>query len=581
MQLSYRTPGVYFEWLDAPPALQPSATDIAGFVGIAQRGPLHSPLRVESWTQFVSMFGSHTAQGYLAYAVEGFFVNGGRACYVVRVADPDYAACASLDLLDANGWPALRLTAASPGVWARQMRVMVLFTTSDHFNLTLQLPTGEQEMWRNLTLEADSERYALRVLNGIPPDKRLSDEDLVPGVGRGCIVVKRDAETTPGGPPASFLVVASTPQGGPSAVNATLKLNARLQAGYLAGGEDGLWTLRPEHMSGRGAPPDRRWGLATLEQVPQVAIVAMPDLVPPPASQPRRHRPPPLRCDVLIDQPPPTPSLPDPDAPPVFSDAEVLEMQYELIGHCERLRDRFAILAPRPADTSPETVVQLRQQFDSSYAALYFPMLRVSDPLELDGLLRVVPPVGHVAGVYSRAEQRSGVHKPPANELLEGVQDVTVPVEDVLHGVLNDAQVNVIRAYPGRGVRIAGARTLSSDSLWRYVNVRRLLVMIERSIDVQTQWLVFEPNNPDSWRDLDRILRGFLGRLWQSGMLDGKTAEEAFTLVCNETSNPPAETDLGHLTAVIGVQPPWPAEFVVVRIGKTESGIEILGERGR
>jgi uncharacterized protein len=555
MPLTYRTPGVYFEWLDAPAALQPSATDVAGFVGIARRGPLHTPVRIESWTQFVSMFGEHTSQGYLAYAVEGFFLNGGQTCYVVRVANPDWATCASLDLLDANGLPALRLTASSPGVWARQMRIIILFTSGEHFNLTLQLPSGESEIWRNLTLDPEDARYALRVLNG----------------------------TAAGGTPASVLVVASTPGTETSAIQGTLKLDARLQTGYLAGGQDGLWTLHPEHISGRGTPPGREWGLATLERIPQVAIVAIPDLMPPPATIPRRHRPLEWPCN-LPDDPssfPPTPSLPDPDMPTNFSDAEILEMQYELIGHCERLKDRFAILAPQLQVTSPEAVMQLRQQFDSSYAALYFPWLRVSDPLRLDGLLRDISPVGHVAGVFAGAELRRGVHKPPANELLEGAQDLTVRVDDILHGILNDEQVNVIRPYPGRGVRVYGARTLSSDILWRYINVRRLLIMIKRSIEAQTQWLVFEPNNPDLWRGLDRILRNFLARLWQQRMLEGATAVQAYSVVCNEFSNPPFETDAGHLTAVIGLQPPWPAEFVVVRIGKTESGVEILEEGGR
>ena len=123
---------------------------------------------------------------------------------------------------------------------------------------------------------------------------------------------------------------------------------------------------------------------------------------------------------------------------------------------------------------------------------------------------------------------------------------------------------------------MAGARTLSSDPQWRYVNVRRLLIMLERAVDAATQWLVFEPNDPTLWRDLDRILRVYLDQLWQRGMLDGATAEDAYSVVCDATTNPPAETDAGRMVAVIGVQPPWPAEFVVVRIGKTEGGVAVL-----
>ncbi len=168
------------------------------------------------------------------------------------------------------------------------------------------------------------------------------------------------------------------------------------------------------------------------------------------------------------------------------------------------------------------------------------------------------------------------MHKPPANEELFYAQDVSTQIEDLLHGDLNDRSVNVIRAYRGRGLRLAGARTLSSDPDWRYVNVRRLLIMIEEAIDQQTQWLVFEPSNPDVWREVDRVVRSFLDGLWHRGMLDGPTAADAYSVTCDTTTNPPDQAEVGRLICRIGVQPPWPAEFVVVRIGKTESGTQII-----
>ena len=149
-------------------------------------------------------------------------------------------------------------------------------------------------------------------------------------------------------------------------------------------------------------------------------------------------------------------------------------------------------------------------------------------------------------------------------------------VDDIRHGVLNERGINVIRSFNGRGIRVAGARTLSSDIEWRYVNVRRLMTMIEEAIDESTQWTVFEPNNRDLWRDIDRVVRGFLDALWRRGMLDGATAEEAYFVRCDETTNPPEETDAGRVICLVGVQPPWPAEFVVVRIGKTQGATEIF-----
>src|SRR6185369_12593304 len=160
----------------------------------------------------------------------------------------------------------------------------------------------------------------------------------------------------------------------------------------------------------------------------------------------------------------------------------------------------------------PNSILKWLKQIniDSSYAALYYPWLRVPDPNGRPGDLRDIPPSGHVAGVYARVEKIFGPHKPPANELLASVQDVSVAVEDVIHGVLNEKQINVVRAYAGRGLRVAGARTLSSDSQWLYMNVRRLLIMIERSIDAGTQWIPFEPNNPRMWLDTERVITSFL-----------------------------------------------------------------------
>src|SRR5437588_7313609 len=148
--VSYRTPGVYFEWLDsAAPAITEVRTDIAAFVGIAERGPLHRPVKLESWTQFMSIFGGHIPQAYLAYSVQGYFANGGRSCWVVRVADPDTARRASFDLKDDTGRNTLRLTATSEGVWAHQLAITVLRLGTQRFSITVRLPSGGQQLWSN------------------------------------------------------------------------------------------------------------------------------------------------------------------------------------------------------------------------------------------------------------------------------------------------------------------------------------------------------------------------------------------------------------------------------------------------
>jgi Bacteriophage tail sheath protein len=548
----YRTPGVHFEWLDTrPQGIGPRRTDIAGFVGIAAKGPLHQPIKVESWTQFISTFGGHIPQGYLAYAVEGFFANGGQICWVVRVADPDQARPVRLDLLDNAGEPTLRLTASSPGVWGEKIVISVLHSSAASFSLMLRLPDSSQELWRDLSMQQGDPRYVAKVCN----DPQLGSR----------LVRVQDRSS-----PSAF------PQNRPR--QGTFRLHEG--ASLLGGGQDGLETLRPNHFSGEGAPPDQPWGLAALEGIDDVSIVMMPDIMVKRPDAPQT-KPPLPRCDVLDSEPSPAPaSGPATEFPPTYTPEQISILQQALIAHCEKLKDRVAILDLPPGLVEPrvshEQVIQWRNQFDTKYAALYYPWLLVPDPLRLNGLLRAIPPSGHVAGIYARGDLRVGVHKPPANEVVNGANDVSALADDIGHGYLNERDVNVIRPFNGRDLRVAGARTLSSDPQWRYVNVRRLLIMIEEAIDESTQWTVFEPNNRDLWRQIDRSARSFLDRLWQRGMLDGATAEEAYSVQCDEATNSPQETEDGQMICLIGVLPPWPAEFVVVRIGKTEGGTEIL-----
>jgi hypothetical protein len=328
-------------------------------------------------------------------------------------------------------------------------------------------------------------------------------------------------------------------------------------------------------------------GLATLELVDEVAMVAMPDIMPRPLIRERtKERPP--RCDVIPDPSPdpsaaPAPVPVVPVAPPKnFGPDQIAALQNELIGHCERRRDRMAILDCLPDHRTPGEVLAWRSQelLASMFSALYYPWILVPDPLRLDGLVREVPPSGHVAGIWARVDRQTGVHKPPANETVEGATDLVVPTDDSQHGDLNTEGVNVIRAIPGRGLRVAGARTLSREPDWRYINVRRLINMIEEAIDEGTQFAVFEPNDRALWRQIDRSARRFLDDLWRRGALDGATAADAYFVRCDESTNPSGETDLGRITCVVGIQPPWPAEFVVVRIGRTETGTEVLEEVG-
>jgi uncharacterized protein len=195
-----------------------------------------------------------------------------------------------------------------------------------------------------------------------------------------------------------------------------------------------------------------------------------------------------------------------------------------------------------------------------------------------------VPPCGHIAGVYARTDRREGVHKAPANELIEGVVDIRVHLSDEEQGVLNQVGVNCLRALPGRGIRIWGARTLSGQAEWRYVNVRRLFITLRRWLENECRDLVFDSNDPQLWKRLRDRLNNYCYTLYQSGALKGETPEEAYYVKCDAETNPATQRAIGQVTTEIGLAAIRPAEFIVVRItqeagsGSTE-GTSTITER--
>lgn len=254
-------------------------------------------------------------------------------------------------------------------------------------------------------------------------------------------------------------------------------------------------------------------------------------------------------------------------AAPGNTDANV---QLALVGHCEKLKDRFAVL-DIPENTQKVSEAQAhRKIFDSSYAALYHPWLKVYDPLEKREIF--IPPAGSVIGIYSRSDQERGVHKAPANEAVRGTVALKYQLTTGEQDILNPEGVNLIRAFPGRGIRVWGARTCSSNSLWKYVNVRRLFLYLEESIDEGTQWVVFEPNNEKLWGRVKATITEFLTRAWRDGALIGTKAEEAFFVKCDRTTMTQDDIDNGRLICVIGVAPVKPAEFVIFRIAQWSGG---------
>jgi phage tail sheath protein FI len=253
--------------------------------------------------------------------------------------------------------------------------------------------------------------------------------------------------------------------------------------------------------------------------------------------------------------------------PPTFQ--EVMLMHVALLEHCEALGDRFVILETRPGASVDEALAH-RSKLEGRNGALYFPWLRAADG--------PVPPCGHLAGVYARVDQRVGVHKAPANEIVEGVIDAATNVSSAQQSRLNPEGVNCLRAFPGRGIRVWGARTLSSDPAWSYVNVRRLFLTVSRWIERNMVGISFEPHDTKVWTRVVRELTGYFNHLLQQGALKGATPQEGYYIKCDAETNPPQVRQAGMLVTEIGLAPTVPNEFVVVRITHSAAGISISGQ---
>jgi phage tail sheath protein FI len=246
-------------------------------------------------------------------------------------------------------------------------------------------------------------------------------------------------------------------------------------------------------------------------------------------------------------------------------------IQDAILTHCEVKKNRFAVFdSPRDIDG----IDKIPKPRDSKYGAYYFPWIEVYDP-EQGNIF--VPPSGHMVGIYARSDNERGVHKAPANEVVRGALGLKYSVSRGEQDILNPKGINCIRDFSrrGRGIRVWGARTISSDASWRYINVRRLFIMIEESIDIGMQWAVFEPNDQRLWKKITRDVSAFLYRIWRTGALFGLSPEEAFYVKCDAETNPVETIDAGQVITEIGICPVKPAEFVIFRIGQWQSGSDV------
>lgn len=272
--------------------------------------------------------------------------------------------------------------------------------------------------------------------------------------------------------------------------------------------------------------------LARLGALVDVDLVAMPDAVL-------------LRADGAIDE------------------VAIDEAQRAMLSHCAKHGDRLAILDAAPG-SSVDSVLGQRRRITQGLTeplngALYYPWLRT-------GQDQWVPPCGHVAGIFARTDARVGVFKAPANEEVLDAMDLEVAIDNPLQDRLNPEGVNCLRALPGRGIRVWGARTLNRDPAWRHINVRRLFLTVGRWVERNMSWAAFEPNDPRLWVRIQRELTPYLTGLWRAGALQGQTTAEGFYVKCDGETNPPEKREVGQVVTEIGLAATAPAEFIVVRI---------------
>ncbi|HSK97660.1 MAG TPA: phage tail sheath subtilisin-like domain-containing protein [Euzebyales bacterium] len=521
----YLSPGVYVEEMQAGSRpIEGVGTAVAAFVGLAESGPYNEPTLVTNWSQFTQVFGEFIEGSYLAAAVYGYFMNGGGACYVVRVGADGAQLAANAEL-----------TSGTSSKKVGSYRVVAL-------------QSGEQG--NDITVEV-SDAADAKGDSGKDGDAK-SDS----GNDTFNIVVKRDGDTV------EEWKGLTTKRGRQNAVTTINARSTLIRIEELASGGE---LVKPNpgsiSLSGGGSPssssdieaddyvgnPAERIGVGGLEAIDTVTMVCAPDLM----------------AAYQAGQ----------------IDLEgVQAVQLAMIAHCELMGDRIALLDPPPG-LNAQQIREWRVDkagYDSKYATLYWPWIKVFDPLS--GQNRFMPPSGHIAGIWGRSDDERGVHKAPANEVVRGVVDLELSITKNEHDLLNPEGINCIRTFPAQGTRVWGARTLSSDPAWRYLNVRRLFNYMEKSILNGTNWVVFEPNDPALWARIRRTISSFLVNEWRKGALFGTTPQQAFYVKCDDETNPSEQIDAGMVVCEIGVAPVKPAEFVVFRLAQFSGGSATVAE---
>lgn len=583
----YLSPGVYVEEYESGAVpMEGVGTSTAGFVGFAEKGDvIGKPQLVTSFSDYIRIFGGYLSETkfgdkrYLPYAVEHFFINGGSRAFVMRVCPAD-AKCAAT-----KSDSILSFTAKNPGEWGNRIKVTVSpvsrvktqvyevngndavvrsvdgFTIGDvvefadgkssvynkitaieEKTITFENPVNPSIVDKNLvptkfikSSEIDvsvkygdvKEDYLFVSLNTESADyiiSRMSKSELVTvaigeikAAAKPAVESKDKKEGAPA--PASAAGIASPFEAVGGKGDAII-----LQ---LSGGTDGnVAGATAADYIGKDEGPGKRTGIQAFIENSDVSLMSVPGVTMP-------------------------------------------EVQMSLIAHCENLKSRFAVLDMPKDRKKTDELLEYRDMFDSNYAAFYHPWIQIFDPLSKKNI--IAPPSGSMLGIYARTDNTIGVHKAPANEVVRACTGLASSYNTAEQDLLNPKGVNLIRSFPGRGIRVWGARTATSNATWKYINVRRLFIYLEESIRANTNWVVFEPNTEALWGRVKRTIEMFLASTWRSGALAGTSPSEAFFVEIGRSTMTQDDIDNGRLICVIGVAPVKPAEFVIFKIGQYTS----------
>jgi uncharacterized protein len=520
----YLSPGVYVEEIEiGGKPIEGVSTSTAGFLGPTERGP-ETPTLITGFEQFRRLYGGYLDpnRSYFAYGVEGFFTNGGRRCFIGRIVAADAVTTTASD------GATITMEAVGPGVWGNQIAVKIQRGSLN----SAAAPSFKLMVMYWATMPPLPLVDPTNPANATNPNRR--DPDLTEVYDN-----LSDDQTS-----INYYVNRVNPQ---SNLIRLTRLGNGLPADqgptFLTGFSGALPGTDGSALADTDYSPDAprtladgteiRTGFLGFQEIEEISLFVVPD----------HHRVPNLT---------------------------------QTIHEQSTLFRRFAILHSTDTTDTLSTIGNLRPHLDgnspldTSYAAFYFPWIKVYDPRSKADLL--IPPSGHIAGIYAKTDNERGVHKAPANEVVAGASALQFQITKGEQDVLNPRGVNCLRVFTGRGLRVWGARTCSSDPLWKYVNVRRFMLYLEDSIYYGTQWVVFEPNNEKLWGRVKATITEFLTRVWRDGALMGTKPEEAFFVKCDRTTMTQDDLDNGRLICIIGVAVTKPAEFVIFRIAQWAGG---------